>query len=127
MKLSEQAVSIGTRFTLAGLLAFAVTTASAQVQPQLSQQPPDSVVAVVADAQGLVFVPPDQLPFFGTFWEVRSSLPCLTAPLPFPPFDTNTPVYAIGDPGAGGQFLVDQTAGQVISPQAQSGGEPCVR
>ena len=112
-------ISNATTSALAGLLASAVTTTVAQSQP--SQQPPDSVVAVVADAQGLPLVPPDQIPFFGTFWEVRSSLPCLTAPLPFPPFDTNTPVYAIGDPGAGGQFLVDETAGQVISPQAQSG------
>ena len=28
-------------------------------------------------------------------------------------------MYAIGDPAVGGQFLVDVTAGQVISPQAQ--------
>ena len=121
MKLSEQAVAIATTSTLAGLLAFAITTASAQAQTQPSQQSPDSVVAVVADAMSLPFVPPDQLPVFGTFWEVRSSLPCLTAPLPFPPFDTNAPVYSIGDPILGGQFLVDVTAGQVISPQAQYG------
>jgi len=95
--------------------------ATAQVSPQPSQQIPDSVVSVVADAMSLPLVPPDQLPFFGTFWEVRSSLPCLTAPLPFPPVDTNTPVYAIGDPIAGGQFLVDATAGQVVSAEAQSG------
>ena len=121
MKLSEQAVAIATTFTLAGLLASAIATASAHAQPQPSQQPPDSVVAVVADAMSLPFVPPDQFPVFGTSWEVRSSLPCLTAPLPFPPLDTNAPVYAIGDPIIGGQFLVDETAGQVISPQAQSG------
>ena len=102
-------------------MAAAITSATAQVQPQPSQQPPDSVVAVVADAQGLPFVPPDQRPVFGTFWEVRSSLPCITAPLPFPPLDPATPVYAIGDSAAGGQFLVDQTAGQVVSPQAQFG------
>ena len=78
------------------------------------------MVAVVADAQGLPFVPPDQRPIFGTFWEVHSSLPCLGAPLPTPPLDTNTPVYAIGDPVVVGQFLMDETAGQVISPQAQS-------
>jgi len=33
--------------------------------------------------------------------------------------ETNTPVYAIGDPIVGGQFLVDQTSGQVLSAQAQ--------
>jgi len=119
MKLSEHAVAIATTFTLACLLAPAITTGMAQAQSQPNQQPPDSVVAVVADAMSLPFVPPDQRPVFGTFWEVHSSLPCLGAPLPFPPMDTNAPVYAIGDPVGGGQFLVDLTAGQVISPQAQ--------
>lgn len=119
MKLSEQAVAIATTFTLAALLA-SITPAQAQAQPQQGQQTPDSVVAVVADAMSLPYVPPDQRPVFGTFWEVRSSLPCLTAPLPFPPFDTNAPVYSIGDPIVGGQFLVDETAGQVISQEAQS-------
>ena len=100
-------------------LATAIITAPGQLQPQPGQQPPDSVVAVVADALGLPFVPPDQRPFFGTFWEVRSSLPCLTAPMPCPPSDPNTAVYAIADPSAGGHFLVDGTAGQVLSPQTQ--------
>lgn len=113
-------ISNATTLVLAGLLASAVPSAVAQVRPPPTQQPPDSVVAVVADAMSLPFVPPDQRPVFGTFWEVRGSLPCLTAPLPFPPLDTNAPVYAIGDPVAGGQFLVDETAGQITSPQAQS-------
>lgn len=121
MKQSEQAAAIATTLTLAGLLASAATTAMAQVQLQPSHQPPDSVVAVVADAQSLPFVPPDQRPVFGTFWAVHSSLPCLGAPLPCPPLDPATPVYAIGDPAVGGQFLVDETASQVISPQAQYG------
>ena len=99
-------------------LAAIITTATAQVLSLPSQPPPDSVVAVLAGAQGLPFVPPDQRPVFGTFWEVHSSLPCLGVPLPFPPLDPATPVYAIGDPAAG-QFLVDETAGQVISPQTQ--------
>ena len=34
-------------------------------------------------------------------------------PAPCPPLDTNIPVYAIGDPIFGGQFLVDKTAGQI--------------
>lgn len=110
------------RTTLTALaLATAITTGLAQLQPQLGQQSPDSVVVVVADALGLSFVPPDQRQFFGTFWEVRSSLPCITAPLPFPPLDPNTAVYAIGDAAAGGQFLVDETAGQVTLPQSRYG------
>lgn len=120
MKPSKHAAAIAAITTFAGLFALAATMATAQVQSQPSEPPPDSVVAVVADALSLPFVPPDQRPVFGTFWEVRSSLPCVTAPLPFPPIDTNTPVYAIGDPVVGGQFLMDQTAGQVISPQALS-------
>ncbi|MCX5682083.1 MAG: hypothetical protein NT049_00125, partial [Planctomycetota bacterium] len=102
---------------LAGLLAggFATAAATAQAQKQPGRQTPDSVVAIVADAQGLPSVPSDQRPFFGTFWEVRSSLPCMTAPLPCPPIDPNTPVYAIG----GDQFLVDETAGELLAPQAQ--------
>ena len=105
--------------TLASAVVIATSATVVQAQSQPGQQPPDSVVAVVADAQDLPFVPPDQRPVFGTFWEVHSSLPCVGAPLPFPPMQTNTPVYAIGDPAVGGQFLVDETAGQVISPQAQ--------
>jgi hypothetical protein len=116
MKLSKQGTVTAAFITLAGLLA------SAQVQSQPAQQPPDSVVAVVADAMSLPFVAPDERPAFGTFWEVRSSLPCITAPLPFPPLDPNTPVYAIGDPVSGGQFLVDETAGRVTSSQEQYTG-----
>ena len=77
------------------------------------QQQPDSAVAIVADALELPFVPADQRPVFGTYWEVRSSLPCVTAPLPFPPFDQSLPVYAIDSDHL---FLVDETAGQVLSP-----------
>ena len=73
-------------------LAAIITTATAQVLSLPSQPPPDSVVAVLAGAQGLPFVPPDQRPVFGTFWEVHSSLPCLGVPLPFPPLDPATPV-----------------------------------
>jgi hypothetical protein len=46
---------------------------------------------------------------------VRNSLPCLTAPLPFPPDDPNTPVYALG----GDQFLADETATPLIPPLAR--------
>jgi hypothetical protein len=77
------------------------------------QQQPDSAVAIVADALELPFVPADQRPVFGTYWEVRSSLPCVTAPLPFPPFDQSLPVYAIDSDHL---FLVDETAGQLLSP-----------
>ncbi len=70
----------------------------------------DSIVAVVADAQGLSFVPAEQRPFYGTFWIVRNSVPCVLAPSPCPPLDPNVPVYAINSR----QFLVDETAGQLL-------------
>jgi len=86
--------------------------AAAHTQLQSSQQQTDSVVATVADEGGLAFVPaPDRQPR-GMYWEVRNSLPCLRPPLPCPPLDPNTPVYAV----AGNQFLVDQTAGPLVPP-----------
>ena len=61
-----------------------------------SSQPTGSFVAIFADAQGLAFVPaPDRQPC-GTYWDVRNGLPCLGAPLPCPPSDPDTPVYATG-------------------------------
>ena len=98
-------LSAGAALLTAGMLLATAFLSPGQTQ-QSSQQQPDSVVAVVATAQGLPFVPADQRPF-GTYWAVRNSLPCLAAPLPFPPFDPTTVVYAIG----GGLFLADETAG----------------
>lgn len=85
MNQSGRAATIVITLALVSLLGSTITTAKAQGQLQASSPPPDSVVALVAEAQGLPFVPPDQRPFFGTFWEVHSSLPCVDAPLPFPP------------------------------------------
>lgn len=79
-----------------------------------AQAPADSVVAIVADAQGLPFVPADQRPPIGTYWEARNSLPCITVPLPWLPEDPSLAVYALG----GGQFLVDETAGPLMGPLA---------
>ncbi|HVM49585.1 MAG TPA: immunoglobulin domain-containing protein [Candidatus Acidoferrum sp.] len=71
----------------------------------------DSVVAVVAAAQALPLVSAQSLPPFGTYWQAGNSLPCVGAPLPWPPTDPNAPVYAVGD-----QFLVDLTAGPLVGP-----------
>jgi PA14 domain len=95
-----------------GMLIALGYTSAAQTQTQSGQQQPDSVVAIVADALGLPFLSADQRPSFATYFDIRSSLPCVSGPLPFPPADRNLPVYAISDH----QFLVDQTAGQVLSP-----------
>jgi hypothetical protein len=99
---------------LVSALALATVPGHAQLTPQQGQMS-DSVVAIVADAQDLPFVPPDQRPLFGTFWEVRSSLPCHPAPAPCPPFDPSIPVYLIGRD----HYLVDETAGQILTPESQ--------
>jgi len=86
-----------------------------------TQTQPDSVVQVIADAQGLPLVPPDQIPISGTFWVVSGAQ--LPAPLPFLPYEydpTTTPVFSLG----AGQFLVDATGGalpQLTARQAQRG------
>lgn len=77
-----------------------------QVQPAQS----DSIVGIVAEAQGLQLMSPDQVPPCGTFWTV---LPGpgggVIPPLPCPPLDPSLPIYQIADR----QFLVDETGGQV--------------
>ena len=65
--------------------------------------PPDSIVAVTAESQGLSLVAPEDLPFCGTFLEVMPS--GIMAPLPCPPIDQTLPIYAITDTA----FLVDAT------------------
>ena len=80
----------------------------------LSEAPKhDSVVAVVAEAAGLSLISPDELPWYGTFWEVQNTVPCIRAPLPYPPLDPILSVYAIAD----GQFLVDASSGQMLVSQ----------
>jgi hypothetical protein len=81
---------------------------------------PDSIVQLTADAQGLTQVAPADLPHTGTYWLVMPS--GFPAPAPCPPLDPGVPVYQM----ASGQFLVDETGGQVaVNPrrfgmQAQS-------
>jgi len=78
---------------------------------------PDSVVRVVADSQGLLQVPPDQIPKFGTFWIVSGPQP--PPPFPFlpPEYDPAvTPVFAIGPEG---EFLVDGTGGAAPQPNTR--------
>jgi hypothetical protein len=81
---------------------------------------PDSIVQLTADAQGLAQIAPADLPRTGTYWLVMPS--GFPAPAPCPPLDPGVPVYQM----ASGQFLVDETGGQVtVNPrrfgmQAQS-------
>ena len=105
-------LSAGAKLLSARMLVTTAFLSASQAQLLSSQQQPDSVVAVVAVTQGLPSVPADQWPPFGTYWGVCNSLPCITVPLPFSPDDPSLVVYAIG----GGHFLVDETAGQLVSP-----------
>ncbi len=88
----------------------------------------DSVVSAVAEDQGLPLLTPDQVPFYGTFWTVLPGPVGAIAPFPCPPLDPSVPVYAIAD----GQFLVDETGGQVpvmtrrVRLQAQATGNTVV-
>jgi len=90
----------------------------AQMQMQLVPVPPDSVVRVVAEAQGLELVPPDQVPFCGTFWMVLPGFGGITAPLPCPPLDPSLPIYVMAD----GQFLVDDTSGSQAALNTSQAG-----
>ena len=68
-------------------------------------------------------MPADQLPPVGTYWKVQNSPLGVLPPLPFPPHDPSVAVYAIG----GGQFLVDETAGQLVYPLPSSSGQTTLR
>lgn len=81
------------------------SSSSLDLAPVQSVQP-DTIVQLTAEAQGLALVPPDQVPFFGTFWMVMPGSGASLAPLPCPPPDPSLPTYAM----APGQFLVDGTA-----------------
>ena len=101
-------------WTAAGVLIAWALASSGEAQTPSGQQQPDSVVAAVAQAQGLASVLPQDQPPFGTYWAARNSLPCVTVPMPCPPADPATPVYGI----APGQYLADETAGPVVAPLA---------
>ena len=81
---------------------------------------PDSIVQLTADAEGLSLLSPADLPRSGTFWWVMAG--GMPVPAPCPPLDLSVPIYQLAD----GQFLVDETGGQVaLNPrrfgaQAQS-------
>jgi len=77
--------------------------------------PPDSIVQITAEAQGLPTVAYDNLPPYGTFWEMLPS--GLMPPMPCRPTDPTLPIYAIAD----NIFIVDATGGQVTVNARQLG------
>ena len=83
---------------------------------------PDSIVQVAAESQGLAQIAPEDLPIIGgTFWWVMPGGNAV--PAPCLPLDLSGAIYQIAD----GQYLVDETGGQVVvnthrfGLQAQSG------
>jgi hypothetical protein len=98
---SNSNVSLPLTLLIVGLLA-GIGEGFAQTLPGV----PDSIVQITAEAQGLQRVSPDQLPPFGTFWEVLT-MPggCVTVPLPCPPDNPALPVFEMAD----SQYLVDCT------------------
>lgn len=106
MKLNRS--SVFTVLLGAGTLLASVVISPAQLLSESTKN--DSVVAIVADSQGLPLVPREELPWFGTFWVVRNSVPSIIAPLPCPPLNQTYPVYAISSR----QFLVDETDGPLV-------------
>ena len=73
----------------------------------------DSVVAVVAGANGLPWVSADKLPPHGTFWLVMNEGSFLL-PMPFRPDDLKSaPAFLLSDDGS---FLVDATGGILPQP-----------
>jgi hypothetical protein len=87
---------------------------------------PDSIVQILADANGLELLPPGQAPRSGTFWWIMANGNAV--PAPCPPLDLTAPIYQL----SGSQFLVDQTGGAIpASPrrfgmQAQATGGTAV-
>jgi hypothetical protein len=108
----SRALSAAAPLLVTGVLLAWTFSSAGQTQPPSGQQQPDSVVAVAAAAQGLPLVSAQDQPAFGTYWEAYNSLPPVTVPLPCPPSDPSTPVYALG----GGHFLADLSAGPLTGP-----------
>ena len=95
-------------------------TLSIQSGSSIGAAPSDSIVQIAAESQGLTQVAPADVPFIGgTFWWVMPG--GFAVPAPCLPLDLSV-VYQVAD----GQFLVDETGGQVvvntrqISSQAQT-------
>ena len=82
-----------------------------------SPPPPDSIIQVTAEAQGLNRVAPADLPEDGTFWMVTPN--GLMAPSPCPPLNPTMPIYSLAD----GQFLVDDTGGDIAAQDQASAAD----
>jgi Glucodextranase, domain B len=110
MKISKQVWVMGAGlFVSLNLLHAQLSLQPVQAIGEVPAAPPDSIVAVTADAYGLSQIAPEDLPPYGTYWLVGPN--GLMAPLPCPPMDLSQPIYAITD----NIFLVDGTGGAVAA------------
>ena len=104
-------VSYKTSFGLLPVFALVIGLTVQNGAVALSAQV-DSIVQIMADAQGLVLVPPNQAPRIGTYWLFMPGPGGgIAPPMPCPPLDPGLPIYAIASGISGGQFLVDGTIG----------------
>ncbi len=115
-KLGENSNMKSIRSIIVGLGLFALPVIlHAQTSNRLPA-PLDSVVSLAAEEQGLTLMDDASLPAHGTFWLVCSN--GLKIPMPNPPTDPTTPVYALDL--ANNIYLVDGTQGQVAVNHGQT-------
>jgi len=112
MKNSRGVKAVGIIILAAAILADTLTI-RAQDQSQPAQAQSNSVVAIVADAEGFPTVPNNQLPLFGTYWTVLSYTPFSIAPVPYAPLDPTQGVYSMGN----NSYLVDVPTAQLPASQ----------
>jgi hypothetical protein len=108
--------SIGSLMSGLGLFALPVFLHAQLLSQPVSSggdanpSPPDSIVAVTADAYGLTQLSPEVLPISGTYWVVEAN--GVMPPFPgLPPQFCNCPTWEIAD----GIYLVDGTGGVVAT------------
>ena len=107
----------GLSFILGGSIILLSLLHAQDTATPVQSAPPDSVVQLTAESQGLNLVAPADLPEYGTFWNVTTN--GVMAPWPCPPPNTpNLPIYDLT--GTGEQFLVDNTGGKVSLDGQQS-------
>ena len=107
-------VRLANALVVAGVVACAgsgfAQTLSIQSGSTIGTAQADSIVQIAAESQGLIQVDPTDLPIVGgTFWWVMPGGNAV--PAPCPPLDLSGAIYQIAD----GQFLVDETGGQVVA------------
>ena len=97
----------GFRYVFPAIISLIAQTFSGTVQSVSVAQTvtADSIVSIVADAQELPLIPPEEVPLAGTFWTALPDPGGGIVPMPCPPYDPNAKIWIIAE----GQFLADTT------------------